>query len=263
MFKKFLPTLIALFSLINVSNAQFNIEHEIGILVGPVAFQSDYGERHNIETNTGNTGFGIGLVHYINFSTSANFGDYFKDHFKVRTELSYNSTNFRHFGKWVDQNSNSIGAQQLRAMRGSSKMVNLGLQGEFNLINIHDFENTIGGFGPYISLGVLYSYYTAEASSTLGPLGTPETTIKKYLIPSDGRPHGFSNESKGVLSVVAGFGTRYKLTTMSDLLVDMRFQYFTSDWVDGLNPNKQIYTENKANDWMVWFNIGYIQYLEF
>jgi hypothetical protein len=50
---------------------------------------------------------------------------------------------------------------------------------------------------------------------------------------------------------------------MSDLLVDMRFQYFSSDWVDGLNPNKQVYTENKANDWMVWFNVGYIHYLEF
>ncbi len=263
MFKKFLPTLIALFSIINVSNAQFNLAHEIGISFGPLAFQSDYGERHDIETNAGNAGFGVGLVHYINFSSRANYGNYFNDHFKVRTEVSYNSTNFRHFGKWVDQGSNSLGKEQLRAMRGTSKMVNLGFQGEFHFVKIHDFENTVGAFGPYASLGVLYSFYDAQATSTMGPLGTSATTIPKYLTPSDGRPNGFSNESKGVLSVVAGFGTRYKLTTMSDLLVDMRFQYFSSDWVDGLNPNKQIYTENKANDWMVWFNIGYIQYLEF
>ena len=263
MFKKIPLLLLLLISTHYNLHAQYNLAHEIGITFGPVAFQSDYGERHDIETNAGNTGFGIGLVHYINFSSRANYGNYFNDHFKVRTELSYNSTSFRHFGKWVDQGSNSLGKQQLRAMRGSSKMVNLGFQGEFHFVNIHDFENTIGAFGPYASLGVLYSFYDAQATSTLGPLGTSATTIPKYLTPSDGRPNGFSNESKGVLSVVAGLGTRYKLTTMGDLLVDMRFQYFSSDWVDGLNPNKQVYTENKANDWMVWFNVGYIHYLEF
>ena len=262
MFTKFVLTVIALLALINISHAQFNSAHEIGVTFGPVAFQSDYGERHDIETNTGNTGFGIGLVHYLNFSTNANYDRYFNEHFKVRSELSYSSTSFRHFGKWVDQSNNSIGKEQLRGMRGASNLVNLGIQGEFHLIKIHDFENSIGTFSPYASLGLLCSFYSTEATSTLGPLGTSMTTIPKYLTPSDGRPHGFSNESKTVLSVIAGFGSRYKLTTMSDLIVDMRFQYFTSDWVDGLNPNKQIYKENKANDWMVWFNIGYIHYLE-
>jgi hypothetical protein len=263
MFKKILPTLITLISVINASHAQFNLAHEIGVTIGPVAFQSDYGERHDFETNAGNTGYAVGLIHYINFSSKADRNTYFNEHFKVRSELSYSSTSFRHFGKWVDQGNNSIGKVQLRAMRGASKIMNLGIQGEFHPVKIHDFENTIGAFDPYASLGLAYSFYNAEATSTLGPLGTSLTTIPKYLTPSDGRPNGFSNESKTVLSVIAGIGTRYKLTTMSDLLVDMRFQYFTSDWVDGLNPNKQIYTENKANDWMVWFNIGYIQYLEF
>lgn len=262
MFKKIVLTIIALLFVVNISHAQFNVAHEIGVTVGPVAFQSDYGERHDFETNSGNTGFGIGLVHYLNFSTKAYNDNYFNEHFKVRSELSYSSTNFRHFGTWVDQSNNSLGKEQLRAMRGSSSVLNLGVQGEFHPIKIHDFENSIGTFSPYASLGLLYSFYSSEATSTMGPLGTSMTTIPKYLTPSDGRPHGFSTESKTVLSVIAGIGSRYKLTSMSDLLVDMRFQYFTSDWVDGLNPNKQIYKENKANDWMVWFNIGYIQYLD-
>jgi hypothetical protein len=35
-----------------------------------------------------------------------------------------------------------------------------------------------------------------------------------------------------------------------------------SNWVDGLNPNPAIYKENKANDWLVWLNVGYIYYLQ-
>jgi hypothetical protein len=38
----------------------------VGVIAGPVAFQSDYGERYNLTTN-GNIGMGIGIIHYINF----------------------------------------------------------------------------------------------------------------------------------------------------------------------------------------------------
>jgi len=29
-------------------NAQFGFSHELGVIAGPVAFQSDYGERSNV-----------------------------------------------------------------------------------------------------------------------------------------------------------------------------------------------------------------------
>jgi hypothetical protein len=32
----------------NNSNAQFGFSHEVGVIAGPVAFQSDYGERYNL-----------------------------------------------------------------------------------------------------------------------------------------------------------------------------------------------------------------------
>lgn len=262
MLKKLLFSLLSLFFLIPIASAQSNISYEIGFTSGPVAFQSDYGERQDLETNTGNTGFALGFIHYLNFSSNSNRETFFSEHVKVRSELSYSAANFNHFGKWVE-GSSSLGKDQLRAMSGSSKIVTLGIQGEFHPIKIHDFENSIGTFGPYGSFGIAYSYYNSKASSTLGPLGDIETTFPKYLTPSDGRPHGFSEESKGVLSVVVGLGTRYKLNRSSDLLLDLRFQYFTSDWVDGLNPNKDIYKENKSNDWMAWLNLGYIYYLEF
>jgi len=46
------------------------------------------------------------------------------------------------------------------------------------------------------------------------------------------------------------------------LMIDMRLQYYFSNWVDGLNPDPTIYLENRANDWNVWFNVGYIYYLQ-
>jgi hypothetical protein len=93
-------------------------------------------------------------------------------------------------------------------------------------------------------------------------LGTDENTFFKYLDPSEGRSYGFSTEGGSVWSIVSSVGTRYKLAPLSDLMVDLRFQYYFSNWVDGLNPNPDMYKENKANDWLVWFNVGYIYYLQ-
>lgn len=262
MLKPIILTLFAFIGITTVSKAQ-GIAQEVGIIFGPVSFQSDYGERHNMDTNVGNTGFGVGVVHFINFSANNNRESFFSEHFKVRSELSFNQTNLEHFGKWVESEERKGLVRHLRAMSGKSTLVNLGSQLEFSPIKIHDFENSVGSFSPYVSLGFQVSYYTTSVTSQLGPLGLPSTTFAKYLIPSDGRQYGFSNENGVVLSVTAGVGVHYKLTTMSDLMFDIRYQGFSSDWVDGLNPNKDLFKENKRNDSQVWFNAGYIYYLEF
>ncbi len=256
-----------LFGFSNIAHAQFGFSQEIGVIAGPVAFQSDYGERHDFSTNAGNTGYGIGIIHYLNFSYEADCNcytpeTYFNDHFKLRSELSYNKTELRNFGQWVAPNKKSLGADQLRAMRGSTAVTNIGMQLEYFPFSIREFESTIGSWAPFISLGGQLNFYDAKASSTMGPLGTPLTTFPKYLVPSDGRPYGFSTEGGTVWSVVSSVGTRYKLARLSDLMVDLRVQYYFSDWVDGINQNKALFKENKSNDWLVWFNVGYIYYLQ-
>jgi hypothetical protein len=60
------------------ANAQW-LSHEVGVIAGPVAFQSDYGQRYNLNTNAGNTGLGIGIIHYINFSYEAECNCYTPD----------------------------------------------------------------------------------------------------------------------------------------------------------------------------------------
>lgn len=260
--KYLIVTLLLLLGYTYKANAQFGFSHEIGAIVGPVAFQSDYGERHDLKTNSGNTGYGIGLIHYLNFSYKAECNcytpeTYFNDHFKLRSELSYNKTKLKHFGEWVEPERNRLFNRQLRAMRGSTAVTNIGMQLEFFPLSIRDFTASIGGLAPFISLGGQFSFYDPEAYSTLGDgrLNTPSTTPVKYY-------NATQNEGGTVWSVVGSIGTRYKLAPLSDLMVDLRWQYYFSNWVDGLNPNPDIYTENKANDWLVWFNVGYIYYLQ-
>lgn len=240
--------------------SQAGISHELGIIAGRIEMRSDYGQRHDTETNLNNMGFEIAIVDYMNFSYTDFVNDYFAEHFKVRNELSYSKTNLKHYGEWIEKNT--ITSKQLKAMRGSTQIVNLGFQLEYSFKHIHDFERTPGSFAPYIALGPQIGYYTATATSELGQLGTIATTHPKYLVPSDGYPYGFSNESNMVFSAVVNLGTRYKLTPLSDLVFDMRIQYFNSDWVDGLNPNPELFKENKNNDWQTFVGLGYIYYLD-
>ena len=61
----------------------------------------------------------------------------------------------------------------------------------------------------------------------------------------------FLFDGKGTTwSVVGSIGTRYKLTVLSDLMVDLRWQYFFNDWVDGLDHNWRDY--DRSNDWLLW-----------
>ncbi|HEX9826348.1 MAG TPA: glutamate dehydrogenase, partial [Flavobacteriaceae bacterium] len=82
---------------INLGYAQLGFSHEIGAIIGPVEFRSDFGSRLNESTNLGNSGIGIGIIHYISFAYSADCNcyttdTYFNDHFKLRSEISWNYT---------------------------------------------------------------------------------------------------------------------------------------------------------------------------
>ena len=259
--KKIPVVFLFLLAFISTATAQFSgFTHEIGIIAGPISFRSDYGERNNPETISKNMGYSIGIVHYLNFTNFTSFSwnareSYFSEHFRVRSELSFCKASLEHFGKWVDPSLTSVTSNQLRAMKGSTSLINLGVQLEYYPLGISDFSSNIGAFSPFVSFGTQYSFCSPEIHSSLGPLDTPISTPTKYF-------NATSNQSIKVPSLVGGMGTRYKYTDYSDLLLEIRWQYYFSDWVDGLNPNQAKYPENKFNDWNIWFNFGYIYYLE-
>ena len=166
--------------------SQLGFSHEVGIITGPVAFYSDFGQRFDFETNTGNVGFGVGLIHYLNFSYRADCNCYtkdvyFNDHFKIRSEIDYHKTNFEHLGEWVDPDKTTITADQLRAMKGSSSVFDIGAQLEFFPLSIRDFAAGAYRIAPFGSFGVHWVSFDPEVYSELGPLNTEGTTPRKYF----------------------------------------------------------------------------------
>ena len=250
-----------------MSFSQLGISHEIGVIAGPVAYQSDFGVRSDLETNAGNSGFGIGIVHYINFAYRADCNcyttkKYFNDHFKLRSEVSWNKTKLEHLGEWAD--GNSAEANKLRSHTGEAQNWDVGMQLEYFPTSLRAFSSGLYSFAPFLSLGAHYVSYSPKVyTSYVSPdpmnpndIGNIEDPNNFY---SAWEPGSVSDQSDTTWSIVGSVGTRYKLSIISDLMVDLRFQYFFSDWTDGLNHQLP---SNKAKDWLVWLNFGYIYYLD-
>ncbi len=241
------------------SYSQFGFSHEVGIITGPVVFYSDYGQRSNIETNMNNVGFGVGLIHYLNFAYRADCNcytrdTYFNDHFKLRNEISYHKTEFQHYGRWVDPSKTSLIAEQLRGMRGSTSVFDIGSQLEYFPLSIRDFVAGSYKIAPFVSLGAHWVNFSPDAYTIFEPF-----ELGQSLYPDKYDESSRRTEPGSTWSVVWSLGFRYKLTPMSDLMLDGRWQFYFSNWVDGLNPDVP---ENLANDWIYWLNVGYILYLD-
>jgi hypothetical protein len=248
---------------INSGFAQLGFSHEIGVIVGPVAFQSDFGVRHNLETNAGNTGIGIGIIHYINFSYRADCNcystdTYFNDHFKLRSEISYNTTRLDHFGEWVDNPKPAY--DNLRSHSGSANNLDIGMSLEYFPYSIRAFSATRYSFAPFFSLGPRFTTFNPTAS-TSNPEGDIFDSYNLFpgWVPQQGERYPVNTDGGTTWSVAGSIGTRYKLTILSDLMVDLRWQYYFNNWIDGLDHRLP---SDKANDWLVWLNFGYIYYLD-
>lgn len=243
--RKFLFLFIALFSLAGNNLTAQDFAHELGAMVGPTNFRSDFGERGNSKTNFKNTGFGVGILHYFNFAYKAScscFNEltYFNDHFKLRSELSYYFGKLSHEGQWAAQ------SQELRDMDGKFTVTNIGTQLEYYPMSIREFGARGYSFAPYFALGLNYALYSPEVE--------PTPKFYKYNYSS----RNVSSEGGSTFSIMSSIGTRYKVGRLSDIFVEAQWMYYFDDWVDGLNPNPDIYSENIANDWIFWLNVGYI-----
>lgn len=233
----------------STSNAQYGRTYEeLGIMAGPVFFQSDFGARGELENAIKNIGFSIGVFYYISLEQDRTS---FKENFKIRLEASYMKTQLEHHGKYVESTTSNF-ARQLRGMRSTVEAGSVGAQLEFYPFKTDDY-NRGGIISPYISLGSQISSYTAKAYSLLGPIGTPLTTPIKYI-------DGFKSNTGVVLSATASMGVRFKVSEYHAIIVDGRLQYYFSDWVDGMNPDRRTYKENKTNDYSATLNIGYVYY---
>lgn len=248
--------LILLFLLFNKESsfAQLRISHEIGVLVGPASFLTDYGERYDLQNNVSNSGFGVGIVHYLNFSQRADCGynsvdRYFNDHFKIRNEIDYFRTNLEHVGPVAEKNT--LGGKLLRGMHGKTQTFEIGTHLEYYPLSIKNYSSFQYLFMPYISLGVHYVHYRPDAYSDFGPLSDPQNIFPTF-------EGGIDLDSGSTWTLVGIGGARYKISPLVDIALEGRFQYYDVDWIDGLNINAP---QNKYNDVVFWLNFGFIYYL--
>lgn len=263
---KYLAAVLCLLFIHTNSSAQLGFSHELGVIAGPVQFRSDFGSRTDSETNFGNSGIGIGIVHYLNFSYRADCNcystdTYFNDHFKLRNEISWNKTKLEHLGEWVDPSKNSPEANQLRGHTGYAKNLDIGTQLEFFPRSIRSFQAFGYRVAPFASLGVHYTHYMPEVYTTYAnpnPDAIGDVTDPTNFY-SGWDPGSVDASSGSAWSMVTSVGFRYKVSKLADVMLDLRWQYYFDDWIDGLNHQLSY---NKYNDWLVWLNVGYIFYLD-
>lgn len=261
---KRLAFILCLLVTTQVVQAQFGFSHEIGVVAGPVQFRSDYGVRTDSETNFGNMGLGIGIVHYMNFSYRADCNcyttdTYFNDHFKIRNEITWNRTKLEHFGEFVDASNTTDDSDRLRGHFGYANNLNIGTQLEFFPRSIRAFQAYGYKIAPYASLGLQLTAFSPEVTTTYdngnNDVGNVADADNFY---SFWAPGSVRAEAGTAFSITSSAGFRYKAGRLSDIVVDLKWQYYFNDWVDGLNHNLP---SNKNDDWLVWLNIGYIYYL--
>ncbi len=238
------------------SYAQLHISSEIGVITGPAGFFTDYGERWNVRNNLENEGFGIGLLYYMNFALKPECSCrptalFFTKHFRIRTEIDYLKSKLDHYGP-VSQ-KNTPGGEQLRAMHGNTELFQGGLSLEYHFLGIKEARDFAVLFAPFISLGVNFVHFRPDAYSDLGPLDNPKVLFNTF-------EDGLFLEPDNTFSIQGMAGVRYRLGRYNDLQLEARAIYYDSDRIEGLDVQRP---QNKFNDFVLWFNIGYIYYLDF
>ncbi len=236
------------------SHAQIGNSFDIGVNVGALSIQSDYGERGDIRSAlTGNIGFTTGLSLYKNFynrNISWNSrSNWLEEHIKLRADISYSKTNLHHFGAYVE--GNSPAALSLQAMSGTSRVINFGGMVEFHFLSLSSFSSLYGDhlISPYITLGGTFGLSKATMSSTLGNYQeNPLILIGAY------RNNAIYTDEIKVGALVFGAGGRLKLNDLTDIVLETKWQSYMSDKIDGLKPRLDA---NKYLDWMYSISVGF------
>ncbi len=221
------------------------INHELGVFLGSNYMQTDYGEAKKFSSATNNVGFSFAGAYIADFSDSRLSSPVFSflaDHVKERLELSYSAVNFEYDGLPIEPtNAEFI---NYAAMKGNTKMLNLGLFSEIYIFSIREEKYKLE---PYFITGFSYSSISPSLETTQ-PLPNIFTPTNDNV---------FLNKQK-VFSLTYGVGTRYRLDEV-DIVFESRFNSFLSDRVEGLDSN--VLGDNN-NDSQVIFNLGVVFHLE-
>ncbi|MFV8225240.1 THC0290_0291 family protein [Christiangramia aquimixticola] len=250
------PFLMVLLLWSGNASAQLSFSNELGVISGPAGFFTDYGERWNVKNNLENGGFGFGLVHYMNFAFKPECSCrprtlWFTKHIRIRNEIDYLRSNLEHFGPVASSGGES--GKRLRAMHGETQVIEAGTAIEYHLFGIKEARDFSVILAPYVSLGVHFVHFSPTAYSDLGDLESP-----KVLFPTF--EDGLFLEPANTFAILGSAGVRYRIGRYNDLQLEARATYYDTDKLEGLDVQAP---QNKFNDFVLWFNVGYIYYLDF
>ena len=234
--------------------AQIGHSFDVGISIGAVSIQSDYGERDDIKSGlTGNVGFGTSLTLYKNFYDKASIKWYtreqwFKEHFKLKATISYHTIKLNHFGAYVENESD----QRLQKMSGTGSVVSLDGGVEFHLLDLSGFSGHNGRrlLSPYVNISGLLGISNATVSSTLGNYEEDITVF----IPAY-QHNSIYTDTYNVGGLAFGGGTRLKIGNYTEINIESQWKTFFSDKIDGLKPRLEA---NKYTDWTFSLLVGIV-----
>ncbi len=247
---KLFKTLLVAFlfiAFINTNAQNTIVNSEVGVFLGPVFMQTDFGESGEFSSDTNNVGFDFGVAYIMDFTESrynSKFFTWMSEHYKQRFEISFSKTNLEHNNAPVES-SNEVTAAKFKGMTGEVKLFNFGGFGEWYFMNLN---KTSSKLEPYFLTGISY---TSSKVSFDFENGNPYNAIDFSSNSND-----LSNDMN-TISFTYGLGVRYKLDNV-DLVAEGRLQSFNSDDIDGLTPQG---SGNENNDSQVLFKIGAIFHL--
>lgn len=246
---KILILLLAV-SISSVSFAQnrqaSSVHMEAGFNVGLTSFNTDWGIRNDAKSNfTGNMGLGVAAAAYVKFfSKDPNVTpdpSWFSQHMVLKAEVSYLRAKIEHHDNRSDIS---------RFMNGVGSVINAGAILEYHPnIQPYYIPKKHRNYDPYLSFGL--------QGSLSSPSVNHRGLIPVYSGVDENDTPRVNEDSKFTYSIVFGGGIKKELDYNSFLVFDWRWNYYNSDYIDGLNPDP-IEAPNKYNDWTTFFSVGYI-----
>ncbi|MFY0631877.1 MAG: hypothetical protein JXR05_16055 [Flavobacteriaceae bacterium] len=237
-----------------------HLTHDVGIHIGASAIITDYGVRGDFLSSYGNRGTYLSINHSIHFfhnNLKWNYDHPVWSHLAIKNEISFlTKTNLRHYGSFVERD-NVLG-NQLRAMTGSVSILSVGFQLEYYFYCLRTFlyPYTELKINPYMMMGLRHNWYKNTLNSTLGDWRENPQVLPQKWRPSEALAIGNGTD----YSLLFGGGIRYRIQPAIDVNIQLSWQYFFSDAIDGLTARVD---ENIYNEWTVNFQVGLIFHLNF
>lgn len=206
------------------ANAQFRVYHQLGGSIGPALINGDWGKNSGMAKVFGYSGAELNLLHNMQLV---------RERIGLRSNLGISYITNKHSNdEWTGEGNPDPSEQQnmLAAMSGTSMIVSLGTQVEYNFLDFGMYypRNT---WTPYVSAGFNLLYYMNDVKT---PKGIPKIYENgEGLITNPGLTSSF----KGSL------GAKFKFSRFISFFGEYSLQRAFSDKVDGLVPSGSLGTD--------------------